>query len=169
MTAPITTPALAMRLLPRIRARHVTTAVIIAAAVAPLALTGAAGAAPSRLPDVQKTGAQMVNRFMANLTRRDVRKINALLASSFIVQRANGTWAKRADYMSHLPVVSAYVISSSYSTYAHGVLTVRWEVATHETLPGVPVGSHPAPRLSTFAWTRSGFAMTAHANFNPPA
>lgn len=129
---------------------------------------GTVAAAPVSLPNTQKTGSQLVNRFMAHLKSDAVGKLNAMLAPSFVVQRANGTWAAKTAYMAQLPQVQAYVITSSFSAYAHGALTVRWEVATTETLPGVPVGTAPAPRLSTFAWTPAGFVMTSHGNFNPP-
>ena len=146
-------------------------AIVVTAAIGVGSLVmfaGPAAAAPASLPRPQLTGYQMVNRFMANLESGNVARLNALLAPSFVVQRANGTWAAKPAYMRSLPRVASYVISASFSTYSAGALTVRWELAASETLPGAPVGSTPAPRLSTFIWTRSGFRLSSHANFNPP-
>lgn len=143
--------------------------VTAAAGLGALSMTaGPAVAAPASLPNTQKTGSQLVNRFMSHLAKDEVGKLNAMLARSFIVQRANGSWEPKPAYLAQLPQVESYVITSSFSAYSSGALTVRWEVATHETLPGVPVGTSAAPRLSTFAWTKAGFVMTSHANFNPP-
>lgn len=133
-----------------------------------LAVAAGAAAAPATLPKPQLTGYQMVNRFMSHLKDGSAAKTDALLASSFMVQRANGVWETKRVYMQNLPKIASYEIRSSFSRYSLGALTVRWEVAAHETLPGVPVGTAPAPRLSTFAWTPSGFKLTSHANFNPP-
>lgn len=149
--------------------RGTTIRVALAIVLAGPAAVTTAASAPATLPNTQKTGGQLVNRFMAHLATGNTVKLNAFLAPSFMVQRANGTWAPKAAYMTQLPQVQAYVITSSFSAYSSGALTVRWEVATTETLPGVPVGTAPAPRLSTFAWTKAGFVMTSHANFNPPA
>lgn len=143
---------------------RIALAVLLAGGV----MAAGAASAPTTLPDARKTGAQLVNRFMSQLQKDDVGKLNALLAPSFVAQRANGTWAPKRAYMAQLPQVQSYAITSSFSAYSHGTLTVRWEVATDETLPGVPVGTAAAPRLSTFAWTKAGFVMTSHANFNPP-
>ena len=55
------------------------------------AVVTTAVSAPATLPNAQKTGGQLVNRFMAHLTTGDTAKLNALLAPSFMVQRANGT------------------------------------------------------------------------------
>jgi hypothetical protein len=142
----------------------------VAVGIGALAMAaGSATAAPPSLPKPQVTGYQMVNRFLSHLQTGNAVKLNALLAPSFVVQRANGTWATKPVYMRNLPRIESYDITSAFSTYSLGTLTVRWQVATSETLPGVPVGTAPAPRLSTFTWTPSGFRLTAHANFNPPA
>jgi hypothetical protein len=145
-----------------------TSGVALATGFLTAALCTTALAAPATLPNTQKTGAQMVNRFMSHLATGNTAKLNALLAPSFLVQRANGTWAAKPAYMAQPPRVASYAISSSFSAYSRGALTVRWEVSTVEAVPGAAVGSAPAPRLSTFAWTPSGFVMTSHGNFNPP-
>lgn len=149
--------------------RKITARAALAVALAvPVVATTTAASAPTTLPNAQKTGSQLVNRFMAHLNTGNTAKLNALLAPSFIVQRANGTWAGKAAYLAQLPMVTQYDISSTRSAYSQGALTVRWEVATVETLPGGAVGRSPAPRLSTFVWTPAGFRMTSHGNFNPP-
>lgn len=148
-----------------------TKVIAIAVAGATLAAGGTAVAAspPASLPRTQVTGSQMINRFMRNLQQQDSAKVKALLAPSFIVQRANGTWETKASYLAALPKVTTYVIGSSVSAYSSGTLTVRWEVSTAEVVPGAPVGTGMEPRLSTFTWTPTGFRMTSHGNFNPPA
>lgn len=147
-----------------------TRTIAATAAVLMLASSGAgvSSAAPPRLPNADLTGYQLVNRFMGNLKAGNTAKINALLAPSFMVQRSNNTWTPKAAYMVNLPTIASYDIGFADSAYSLGMLTVRWSVATHESLPGVPVGTGQAPRLTTFVWTPAGFRMTSHANLNPP-
>jgi hypothetical protein len=130
----------------------------------------ASAAPPSHLPRTQLTGYQMVQRFMRVLQAHDPTRLSTLLAPSFIVQRANGTWAAKAQYMRDFPtlIIHTFTILESHSTYSHGALTVRWSVTTKEVLPGTPVGPDASPRLSTFVWTSAGWKMTSHGNFNPP-
>lgn len=149
---------------------RIRTIAVTGVAMAALAAGASAAAGPPvSLPKTQLTGYQLVNRFMAGLASGDAARTNRLLAPSFVVQRANGTWAVKSQYMRTLPVVRSYSISSSHAVYSNGSITVRWELATTEVLPGAQVGTTPAPRLSTFAWTPRGWRMTSHANFNPPA
>ncbi len=145
----------------------------VAAGTAAVAFLGGASVAaagpPASLPKTQLTGYQLINRFMSALEDADAPRINRLLAPSFVIQRANGTWAVKSQYMRRLPVVDDFTILASHAVYSHGTISVRWEMATREVLPGAAVGTAPAPRLSTFAWTSRGWRMTSHANFNPPA
>lgn len=139
-----------------------------AAALAGGSAVAAAADPPASLPRTQLTGYQLVNRFMSGLQAGDTARIDRLLAPSFVIQRANGTWAVKSRYMRALPIINSYAIVSSHAVYSRGTITVRWELATSEVLPGAPVGTDAAPRLSTFAWTTRGWRMTSHANFNPP-
>lgn len=124
--------------------------------------------APVRIANPTRTGTQLVDHFMGSLKAGDEGAINRLLAPSFMVQRSNGSWSPKSTYLINLPKIASYDIGYSEGRYSAGMLSVRWTVATSETLPGVPVGTGQAPRLSTFVWTPHGWRMTSHANLNPP-
>jgi Domain of unknown function (DUF4440) len=138
----------------------------VAASSAPAA---SAPAAPTRLADPVATGTQLLNRFMGGLVADDTARMSALLAPAWIIQRANGTWATRDQYLAAMPDVRQYQITDVTARYTAPALVVRSFVATQEvSAAGVTVTSRKAPRLSTFAWSGGRWRMTSHANFNPP-
>jgi len=136
-----------------------------------LMMSGVAFSAPAPTPlrNAQITGYQLVQRFMNDLQAGDSAKLQTLLSPAFVVQRASGTWATRKQYLAVLPVVRTFAITTLHAEYAPGVLVVRWEVQTSETVGGQLLGLAPAPRLSTFVWSGTRWRMASHANFNPTA
>lgn len=162
--------------MPAERARSVRAVAISAVAVAVVA-AGAAGAAsatidrpaPKRLANPDATATQLLNRFFGALAADNAVTLGALLSPAWMIQRANGTWATRAQYLAAMPDVRQYQIVDVTAQYAMPTLVVRSRTATQEvTASGATVTSRLAPRLSTFTWQDGRWRMTSHANFNPP-
>ena len=143
-----------------------------------MALAGAASAAPAttdrpaptRLANPDTTATQLLNRFLGALAADDQAKLGALLSPAWMIQRANGTWATRSQYLAAMPDVRQYQITGVMAQYAAPTLVVRSQTATQEpNAAGELVASRLAPRLSTFTWMDGRWRMTSHANFNPPS
>ena len=152
------------------------TSAAIAAAFA-IGLAGATGAAqaatdhpaPTRLANPDATATQLLNRFFGALAADNAVKLGALLSPAWMIQRANGTWATRAQYLAAMPDVRQYQIVDVMALYAMPTLVVRSRTATQEVnASGATVTSRFAPRFSTFTWQDGRWRMTSHANFNPP-
>lgn len=131
---------------------------------------GAAGApAPKRLANPDTTATQLLNRFFGALEADDSAKLGALLSPAWMIQRANGTWATRDQYVAAMPDVRQYQIVDVMARYAAPTLVVRSRTATQEVNAGGALVTSPlAPRFSTFTWQDGRWRMTSHANFNPP-
>ena len=154
----------------------VRTSAAIAAAIA-IGIAGTAGAAqaatdrpaPTRLANPDATATQLLNRFFGALAADNAVKLGALLSPAWMIQRANGTWATRAQYLAAMPDVRQYQIVDVMALYAMPTLVVRSRTATQEVnASGATVTSPLAPRFSTFTWQDGRWRMTSHANFNPP-
>ena len=148
----------------------------IAAAIA-IGIAGTAGAAqaatdhpaPTRLANPDATATQLLNRFFGALAADNEVKLGSLLSPAWMIQRANGTWATRAQYLAAMPDVRLYQIVDVMALYAMPTLVVRSRTATQEvSASGATVTSPLAPRFSTFTWQDGRWRMTSHANFNPP-
>ena len=154
--------------------RRTSAAVATAIAVGLVGVAGVAhGAAdapaPKRLANPDTTATQLLNRFFGALQADDAARMGALLSPAWMIQRANGTWATRDQYVAAMPDVRQYQIVDVMARYAAPTLVVRSRTATQEVnASGAMVTSPLAPRFSTFTWQDGRWRMTSHANFNPP-
>ncbi|MBU6363192.1 MAG: hypothetical protein KGQ95_03120 [Acidobacteria bacterium] len=165
--------------MPAERTRSALAVTISAVAVAVVAAVGAGSSdatgatvdrpAPKRLANPDTTATQLLSRFLGALAADDEVKLGSLLSPAWMIQRANGTWANRAQYLAAMPDVRQYQIVDVMAQYAMPTLVVRSRTATQEMTAGGALSTSPlAPRLSTFTWQDGRWRMTSHANFNPP-
>lgn len=126
--------------------------------------------APTTLASPDTTATQLLNRFFGALVADDATRLGRLLSPAWMIQRANGTWASRAQYLAAMPDVRQYQVTDVMASYSAPTLVVRSRTATQEpNSAGALVSSPLAPRLSTFVWVGGRWRMTSQANFNPPA
>lgn len=119
-----------------------------------------------KLKDVKGTSTVLVNRFMALLAENNVRGLKSFLSPAFQLQRADGSYDAKADYLTKLPRISSYTITDVTATQAGAALVVRYMADIVGVANGKPYAPGPAPRLSTFTWSGKLWQMTSHANFN---
>ena len=110
-------------------------------------------------------GKVLVQRFFTLLHNQDTKGLNALLAPSFQVVRANGGVQGKASYLAAPPKVAVFAISKLKGTQASGVLVVSYQVAVAETVAGIKQPTVWAPRLSVFQQQSGAWRLVAHANF----
>lgn len=124
------------------------------------------------LADPATTGRELAQRFLDILTQRDPGPaLEEFLSPSFQLQRANGTYADREEYLdAPSSVVRATILPDGFRAYQDGaVLTVRFSVDIAETVAGASLQSRQADRLAVFRRGTDGWKLVAWANFNPPS
>ena len=128
-----------------------------------------AAAAPT-LDRPNETAGDLANEFLALLQRRDIDGLRDYLSDAFIIQRADGTFATKDDYLTRLPEVREYTVQDVTARQAGDTLTVKWVLVADTVIEGKTYSNLPAPRLSTFIWdsAKGRWRMTSHANFNVP-
>jgi hypothetical protein len=122
------------------------------------------------LADPEGTGRELAQRFLDILTQRNPRPaLEEFLSPSFQLQRANGTFADREEYLdTPAVVVRARILPEGFRAYQDGaVLTVRFTVDIQETTTGEAVAARQADRLAVFRRGTDGWKLVAWANFNP--
>lgn len=118
------------------------------------------------LADVDATGRALVNRFAEILASPDPRpRLEEFLSPAFQLQRANGTFANRDEYLAQPPTVTRFdIVNDNFRATQDGrVLTVRLRVDVTE--PG-GAGPTSADRLGVFVRSAEGWRLAAWANFN---
>jgi hypothetical protein len=122
------------------------------------------------LEDPEATGRELAQRFLDVLSSPNpTAQLEELLSPAFQLQRSNGTFANRDEYLEQPASVSRFeILDDNFRAYQDGpVLTVRFNVAITETIDGTEVRVSEANRLGTFLRSDAGWKLVSWANFNP--
>jgi hypothetical protein len=111
---------------------------------------------------------RLATRFFVLLKTGNATGLARFLAPAFQIQRADGTWSNRRQYLRRPAAVESYRINRVVGTRSGNTLIARYWVVTAETINGQQFSKAPAPRLSTFQLTKRGWRLLSHANFNAP-
>jgi quercetin dioxygenase-like cupin family protein len=120
-----------------------------------------------KLKDVPGTSLVLVNRFLTLLAENNVSGLRSFLSPAFQLQRADGSYDTKANYLKNLPHISKFKVSGLVATQAGAALVVRYDADITGIINGKEYVPGSAPRLSTFTWNGKIWQMTSHANFNP--
>jgi len=99
---------------------------------------------------IEARGEKLANRFFELLKQQNAKGLSAFLSKSFQIQRADNTFAHKAEYISSEPKVIDYSLSGFDITSAKNVIVVRYKAQTTETPNGNPLTSEKKPRMSVF-------------------
>jgi hypothetical protein len=111
----------------------------------------------------------LAREFLTLLQRKDITGLQGYLDDSFILQRADGSFIVKDDYLKNLPEIGPFTIANLTHKQTGSALVVRWELAIVQTINGQQYRDTPAPRLSTFVYVDGRWRMMSHANYNVPA
>ncbi len=122
------------------------------------------------LEDPVGTGRELAQRFLDILSSPDPRpRLEAFLSPAFQLQRSNGTFANKDEYLDAPATVARFTIAedSVRVTQDGRVLVVRFSVEIQETIDGREQRVTSADRLGVFQRGPSGWQLVAWSNFNP--
>jgi len=150
---------------------------VVAVATLAIAVTAGATSAGAATPapagrDAAATeakGDRLVRRFLDLLQAGDLPGLRAFLSPAFQLQRADGSFVNKAEYLKAPAKVESYEIDNLRVTRRGSVIVARYDLVIDSTINGVQQSSDPAPRLSAFTKGNDGWQIVAHANFNSPA
>ncbi len=160
-------PPLGARTAAAPRWRRLLLSVLAIVLVAAAAACGSDDSAPT-LSDPDQTGDELTNRFITLLAGKDAAGLEKFLSEAFILQRASGSSATKADYLPTIPNIGPFEISDLSARQDNDILVVKWRMAIQEVIDGKSYSTKPAPRLSTFVWRDGRWQLSSHANFNVP-
>ncbi|UGS34755.1 nuclear transport factor 2 family protein [Capillimicrobium parvum] len=133
------------------------------------ALTIAAPAAPAGAKvGLHATDGQLANEFLQLLKAKDMRGLARFLDPAFLLQRADGSYLTKAQYLQNPAVVNDYTVSNVFGTRRANVRVVRYTVVTDQIINGQKVTADPVSRLSTYVRHGRTWRLISHANFIAP-
>lgn len=124
----------------------------------------------SPLEDPEATGRELAQRFLDVLSNPNpTAQLEEFLSPAFQLQRSNGTFANRDEYLEQPASVSRFeILDDNFRVYQDGpVLTVRFSIAITETIDGTELRVSEANRLGVFLRSDAGWKLVAWSNFNP--
>ncbi|MFN8584253.1 MAG: nuclear transport factor 2 family protein [Dehalococcoidia bacterium] len=142
---------------------------LVAALMFGLAACGDDDHTPPEVTRPDEVGQQLVTKYMTLLQQKDTAQLRTFLSDAFLIQRADGSWSTKDEYLKNLPEIREYTVQSITAKQDGPVLTVKWALEVDQTINGQLYRGDPAPRLSSFVWDGAEWHLASHANFNTPA
>jgi len=142
----------------------------IVGAVVALVLTAASAQAAPRPSSPQMAQRDVANAVLAAEFLRinqagDGVALRRLLSPDFLLQRSDGTYLTRAQYLLRPSKIEAYELSDVVGTRTGDVRVIRYTLVATIEIDGKQISHDPAPRLSAFVWRGGAWRLIAHANF----
>ena len=124
------------------------------------------------LDDPDATGRELAQRFLDILgDPNPAPLLGEFLSPAFQLQRSNGTFANKDEYVDQPASVARFtILDDAFRAYQDGpALTVRFRVSIEEEIDGQQLRVTQADRLGVFLRTANGWQLLAWSNFNPVA
>ena len=142
------------------------------AAIAAVAVLATAPAATAKVPASSPALAQrnapdhvLASEFLRLLQAKNSTGLRRFLANAFLLQRPDGTYLNKTQYLANPAGVEGYMVSDVVGTRSGKVRVIRYTVTAMETIDGQAVTRDPVSRLSTCVWRGGGWRLISHANF----
>jgi hypothetical protein len=143
---------------------------LLLGALAALALVvPAAHAAPKpSSPEMAKRNVSdtvLASEFLRILKAKDQTALARFLSADFLLQRPDGTYLTRDQYLANPARVDDFSLTDVVGTRTGDVRVIRYTVNAVQFIDGQQVTQDPVPRISTYVWRGGAWRIVAHANF----
>ena len=115
------------------------------------------------------SGLALMTAYSQLLVAKDKAAVASLLCNAFQIQRADGSYANRAQYLSKLPDLRAFSFANATQARSNGIVTVRMEATATLFVNGAMYSPKAAPQMAVFRWLNKRWLLVAQGNFNLPA
>jgi hypothetical protein len=142
----------------------------LGALVAALVLSGAAtahAATPPSSPAMAHRHAsdeRLAAEFLRINQAGDATALERFLAPAFLIQRSDGTYLTKEQYLTRPSKIDAFELSDIHGTRSGRVRVIRYTLVATIAIDGKEVPQDPAPRISTFVWRDGAWRLVMHAN-----
>ncbi len=111
---------------------------------------------------------RLASEFLRLLEAKDTPGLKRFLDPAFLLQRADGDYLTKSQYLVNQAVVDEFRIRRVVGKRSGDVRVIRFEAHNVETINGEPVPAKWIPRLSTFTKRSGAWRLIGHANFSEP-
>lgn len=112
-----------------------------------------------------KLGKRLVSQFWTCAKKQDSKELERMLAPGFQAAHQYGASTRKQELNTLKTLdIRDYIVSNLKVTRNGPVIVATYLVSVEETLKGIRLSKKPAPRLTVFLETTSGWKLIAHAN-----
>jgi hypothetical protein len=108
----------------------------------------------------------LASEFLRILEAKDQTALARFLSADFLLQRPDGTYLTRDQYLLNPARVDQFNVTDVVGTRTGNVRVVRYTVNTIQFHDGQQITQDPVPRISTYVWRGGAWRIVAHANFS---
>ena len=143
---------------------------LLLGALAALALVAPAAHAAPRpsSPELAKKNVSdtvLASEFLRILKANDQTALARFLSPQFLLQRPDGSYITRDQYLLNPSRVEDYNVTDVVGTRTGNVRVIRYTVNTTQFQNDQQITQDPVPRISTYIWRGGAWRIVAHANF----
>ena len=124
------------------------------------AVDPAAQTAPQQLTD-----RELASEFFRVLEERDMDELDAFLSPAFQLQRTDGSYVKKAEYLKNPSVVDTFELLDVSGTRYGNTRVIRFVARTSAIINGKQTVNEPSPRLATYVWNGKRWQVVSYANY----
>lgn len=110
----------------------------------------------------------LASEFLLLLKAKNNNGLKRFLDSAFLLQRGDGSYLNKKEYLADPALVDAYTIRNIVATRKGNIRVIRFEAKTDQIIDGTQVPGVFIPRLSTFVKSDGKWTLISHANFLAP-
>ncbi|MGK2954850.1 MAG: nuclear transport factor 2 family protein [Solirubrobacterales bacterium] len=114
------------------------------------------------------TNKRLATEFLRLLKAEDTAGLKRFLDPAFLLQRANGEYLTKPQYLADPSVVEDFRVRGIVGKRSGNVRVIRFEANNIQTIDGIPVPAAWIPRISTFTKASGSWRLISHANFTEP-
>ena len=120
----------------------------------------AAQTAPQQVSD-----RELASEFFRVLEKKDTAALDDFLSPAFQLQRTDGSYVKKAEYLKKPSVIDTFELLDVSGTRYGNTRVIRFVAKTSAIVNGKPTINEPAPRLATYVWNGKRWQVIAYANY----
>lgn len=110
----------------------------------------------------------LASEFLLLLKAENKAGLRNFLDKSFLLQRGDGSYLNKKEYLADPSIVDEYRIRNIVATRKGNVRVMRYEANTVQIVNGNEVPGGWIPRLSTYVKSKGKWTLISHANFLLP-
>jgi hypothetical protein len=125
----------------------------------------AAGDPAAQTAPQQLTDRELAAELPRLLKAHDMEGLDEFLSPAFQLQRTDGSFVKKKEYLQKPSQVDEFEILDISGTRYGNTRVIRFIARVEATVNGKRTGDEPSPRLATFVWNGTRWQLAAYANY----